>query len=87
VSEPIRLKSVDSAIQKTLLSVDVQPPLNPRRRYYSEGKRRVKRLQGKPMTLNVRCLFSFKHHLNLSSSVIQTEKLRFESFGIPLASC
>lgn len=49
------LKFVDSTIQKKLLSVAVQPPLNPRRRYNSEGKRRVKRLQGKPMTLDVSC--------------------------------
>ena len=71
--ERVHLKFVDSAIQKKLLSVVVQPPLNPRRRYNSEGKRRVKRLQGKPMTLDVSCCSS----LNLTFIfVLQLSKLK-----------
>jgi hypothetical protein len=58
VPDRMNLKSVDRSIQENLLSVNVQPSMNPRRRYKSEGKRRIKKLRGDLITLNV-CLFFF----------------------------
>ncbi len=58
VPDRMNLKSVDIFVQKKLLSINVQPSTNPRRRYKSEGKRRIKKLRGDLITLNV-CLFFF----------------------------
>lgn len=75
IPERINLKSVDSSIQKQLVSVSIQPTNNDRRRYKCEGKRRIKKLLRNPMTVDA-CFFFFFFSSDFVLLVIKIKKLR-----------
>ena len=82
--EQMDCPSVDDSIQNQLFSV-MGHPTKPRRRYESEGKRRMKESDGDPLILDV-CTLLFFFNLVCFSSVIKTEKLHVGTKSVDLDS-
>jgi hypothetical protein len=53
------LQSIDNSIEQRTMSIEIQPPVNLRPRYKSDGTRQIEKSRTKPMAIKVCGFFLF----------------------------